>query len=186
MSNRLSKIYTRTGDDGSTGLADGKRVDKSSLRIEVIGELDELNSLLGVLEASGIPKDISGYLRNIQHRLFDIGGEIAMPGNAVISPNSVERLEELIDTYNEDLPALKEFILPGGSMPASLCHLARSVCRRCERSLVTLGQSEYLNPETLRYINRLSDMLFVLARSLNHLKGGKEVLWDSERLKRSV
>ena len=186
MSNRLTKIYTCTGDDGTTGLADGKRVDKSSIRVEAIGDIDELNSLLGVIEASGIPSDISGYIRNIQHRLFDIGGELAMPGNAVLAPVSVERLEELIDTYNEDLPKLKEFVLPGGSIPASICHLARSVCRRCERNLVKLGQAEYLNPETLRYINRLSDLLFVLARSLNQLKGGKEILWDSERLKRSV
>ena len=186
MGNRLTKIYTKTGDDGSTSLSNGTRVDKSSIRIEVMGEVDELNSLLGVLEASGVSSDISGYIRNIQHRLFDIGGEIAIPGNAVIGPNSVERLEELIDTYNEDLPKLKEFILPGGLMPASICHLARSVCRRCERNLVRLGQAEYVNPETLRYINRLSDLLFVLARSLNQLKGGKEIFWDSERLKRSV
>lgn len=186
MSNRLTKIYTCTGDDGTTALANGNRIDKSSLRIEAMGEVDELNSLLGVLEASGVTSDISGYIRNIQHRLFDIGGEIAIPGNAVIGPNSIERLEELIDTYNEDLPKLKEFVLPGGSLPASVCHMARSVCRRCERSLVKMGQEEYVNPETLRYINRLSDLLFVLARTLNQLKGGKEILWDSERLKRSV
>lgn len=186
MGNRLSSIYTKTGDDGTTGLANGERVDKSSIRVEVIGDIDELNSLLGVIEASDIPDDISGYLLNIQHRLFDIGGEIATPGNAVIAPTSVERLEELIETYNEDLPALKEFILPGGSLSASVCHLARSVCRRCERSLVELSHTEYLNPETLSYMNRLSDLLFVLARTLNQGKGGKEIFWDSERLKRSV
>jgi cob(I)alamin adenosyltransferase len=186
MGNRLSKIYTRTGDDGTTGLANGDRIDKSSVRIEVIGDIDELNSLIGVIEASDIPSDISGYLLNIQHRLFDIGGEVATLGNAVTSPNCVERLEELIESYNEDLPALKEFVLPGGSLSASICHLARSVCRRCERSLVELSHTEYMNPESLRYINRLSDLLFVLARTLNQGKGGKEILWDSERLKRSV
>lgn len=186
MGNRLSSIYTKTGDDGTTGLGNGDRVDKSSLRVEVMGNIDELNSLIGVIEASGIPNDISGYLLNIQHRLFDIGGEVATPGNATNAPVSVERLEELIDAYNEDLPALKEFILPGGSLAASICHLARSVCRRCERSLVELSHTEYINPESLSYINRLSDLLFVLARALNQGKGGKEVFWDSERLKRSV
>jgi cob(I)alamin adenosyltransferase len=186
MANRLSKIYTKTGDDGTTGLANGNRIDKSSIRVEVMGNLDELNSLIGVIEASDIPNDVSGYLLNIQHRLFDIGGEIATPGNAVTAPSCIERLEELIDSYNKDLPNLKEFVLPGGSLSASICHLARSVCRRCERSLVELSRTEYLNPESLRYINRLSDLLFVLARTLNQGKGGKEILWDSERLKRSV
>ena len=186
MSDRLTKIMTRTGDDGTTSLADGKRIDKSSLRVQTIGEVDELNSLLGVLEASGVSRDISGYIRNIQHRLFDIGGELAVPGKAAIGPESSERLEQLIETYNDDLPTLKEFILPGGSLPASVCHLARAVCRRAERLLVALGHDEYVNPETLRYINRLSDLLFVFARALNHQKGGKEIYWDSERLKRSV
>ena len=186
MSNRLSKIYTRTGDDGTTGLANGDRVDKSSIRVEVMGNLDELNSLIGVINASDISNDISGYLLNIQHRLFDIGGEIAIPGNAVCSPESVERLEELIEVYNDELPPLKEFILPGGSLSASICHLARSVCRRCERSLVELSHNEYINPVSLQYINRLSDLLFVMARTLNQGKNNQEVLWDSERLKRSV
>lgn len=186
MGNRLSSIYTKTGDDGSTGLANGERIDKSSIRVDVMGNIDELNSLIGVIEASGIPNDISGYLLNIQHRLFDIGGEVATPGSATNAPESVERLEELIDSYNEDLPALKEFILPGGSLSASLCHMARSVCRRCERSLVELSHTEYVNPESLHYINRLSDLLFVLARTLNQGKDGKEILWDSERLRRSV
>jgi cob(I)alamin adenosyltransferase len=186
MGNRLSSIYTKTGDDGTTGLANGNRVDKSNIRVEIMGNVDELNSLLGVIVASDIANDISGCLLNIQHLLFDIGGEIATPGNAVIAPSSVERLEELIESYNEELPALKEFILPGGSFSASVCHLARSVCRRCERSLVKLSHSEALNPETLRYINRLSDLLFVLARTLNQGKGDKEIFWDSERLKRSV
>ncbi|MFT5395921.1 MAG: cob(I)alamin adenosyltransferase [Gammaproteobacteria bacterium] len=186
MGNRLSKIYTRTGDDGTTDLGNGERIDKSNIRVDVMGDVDELNSLCGVLGASGIPDDVSGYLLNIQHRLFDIGGELAIPGNAAIDPVSVDRLEELIDTYNEDLPALKEFILPGGSLSASVCHLARSVCRRVERNLVAMARNEYINPESLRYINRLSDLFFVLARALNQEKGGKEIFWDSERLKRSV
>ncbi len=186
MGNRLSKIYTRTGDDGTTGLANGERIDKSNIRLEVIGNIDEINSLIGVIEATDIPDDISGYLLNIQHQLFDIGGEIATPGNAAVSPACVERLEELIESYNENLPKLKEFVLPGGSLSASVFHLARSVCRRCERSMVELSRTEYVNPETLRYINRLSDLLFVLARALNQGEGGKEIFWDSERLKRSV
>ena len=187
MSNRLTKIYTRTGDDGQTALADGKRIDKSDLRVDAMGEVDELNSMLGVLEASGVPAEMASCLRNIQQRLFDIGGELAIPDKAAISPAYVERLEELIDVHNEELPPLKEFILPGGSLPASICHMGRTICRRCERHMVKLGQSEYVNPETLRYINRLSDLLFVLARALNQLNGGgKEVFWDSERLKRSV
>lgn len=186
MSKRLTRIYTRTGDDGATGLAGGERVDKSAIRVRVMGEIDELNSLLGVLLAGGVADDVAGYLLNIQHRLFDVGAEIAMPGNALLGPDAVARLEQLIDVYNADLPALREFILPGGSMPGALCHLARSVCRRAERSMVRLGQTEYLNPETLRYINRLSDLLFVLARHLNQGRGGGEILWDSERLKNSV
>jgi len=186
LSHRLSRIYTRTGDDGMTGLADGSRVDKSSDRINAMGDIDELNCLMGLLIESGVSDDISGYLKNIQHRLFDIGGELAMPGNAIISPNHVDRLEALLDTYNTDLPTLEEFILPGGSMAGGICHLARSVCRRAERELVTLARNEVLNPDTLRYINRLSDLLFVFARAITLQSGGKEVFWDSERLKRSV
>lgn len=186
MGNRLTTITTRTGDDGTTGLGDGTRIDKSSVRITVIGNIDELNCLLGVLIASDVTDDIAGYLLNIQHRLFDIGGELATPGNSVIDPEYIERLEELIVTYNEDLPPLKEFILPGGGMPGAICHFARSVCRRAERNLVNMARTEYLNPHTLSYINRLSDLLFIFARTLTRKKGGKEVLWDKERLKRSV
>ena len=186
MGNRLSNIYTKTGDDGTTGLANGERVEKSHIRIDVMGDIDELNSLIGIVEASGVQDHISSYLRNIQHRLFDIGGELAVPGNAAIGPNCSERLEELIDTYNEDLPDLKEFILPGGEMSASICHLARSVCRRAERKMFSMSKSEYVNPESLKYINRLSDLLFVFARTLNQGKGGKEIFWDSERLNKSV
>ncbi|MEE8321696.1 MAG: cob(I)yrinic acid a,c-diamide adenosyltransferase [Gammaproteobacteria bacterium] len=186
MGNRLTKITTRTGDDGMTGLGDGTRIDKSSVRITTIGDVDELNCLLGVLIASDVSDDIAGYLLNIQHCLFDIGGELATPGNAVIDPEYVERLDDLIVAYNEDLPPLKEFILPGGGMPGAVCHFARSVCRRAERNLVTMARTEYLNPHTLSYINRLSDLLFIFARTLTRKKGGKEVFWDKERLKRSV
>jgi len=186
MAKRLTRIYTRTGDDGTTGLANGSRTDKDSLRIDVIGNIDELNSMLGVLIASKIAEDISGYLLNIQHRLFDIGAEISMPGHALTQPAHVVRLEELIDTFNAELQPLEEFILPGGSMQAALCHLARTICRRLERDMVRFARSEYLNTHTLCYVNRLSDLLFVFARTLNQQKGGKEVYWDKERLKNSA
>tara|TARA_B100000959_G_C14687407_1_gene503244 strand:+ start:148 stop:708 length:561 start_codon:yes stop_codon:yes gene_type:complete len=186
MSNRLTKIYTRTGDDGTTELANRKRIDKSDIRIQAMGDIDELNSILGLLRANNVSSDVSSYLLNIQHRLFDIGAELAIPGNAVISPESVEKLESLIDRYNSDLPILKEFVLPGGSIAASICHVARTICRRSERTLVLLARNESFNAETLRYINRLSDLLFVLARTLNKMGDTKEVLWDSDRLKNSV
>jgi len=186
MGKRLTKIYTRTGDDGSTGLGDGNRVEKDSLRIDAMGDIDELNSLLGVLAANDIPDDIKGYLLNIQHRLFDLGGELAIPGNAAVEPESVSRVEELIDNFNADLPTLEEFILPGGNMSGSICHMARSVCRRGERKLVKLARDEYVNPVSITYINRLSDLLFVFARVLVRQKKGKEILWDKTRLKNSV
>ena len=186
MSNRLTKIYTRTGDDGTTELSDHERIDKSDARIEAMGDIDELNSILGLLRANSIPSEISSYLLNIQHRLFDIGAELAIPGNAIISPQAVEKLENLIDSYNSELPALKEFVLPGGSLSASICHVARTICRRSERTLVRLARKESFNSESLCYINRLSDLLFVFARTLNQKEGDKEVLWDSERLKHSV
>ena len=186
MPKRQTRIYTRTGDDGTTGLGTGGRTDKDSLRIDVIGDIDELNSMLGVLIASNVGEDIAGYLLNIQHRLFDIGAEISIPGHALTQPAHVIRLEELIDTFNAELEPLDEFILPGGSMPAALCHLARTVCRRLERHMVSFARTEYLNTHTLCYMNRLSDLLFVWARTLNHRKGGKEVYWDKERLKNSA
>ena len=186
VAKRLTRIYTRTGDDGSTGLGNGSRTDKDSARIDVIGDIDELNSMLGVLIASNIGEDIAGYLLNIQHRLFDIGAEISIPGHALTQQSHVIRLEELIDTFNAELKPLEEFILPGGSMPGALCHLARTVCRRTERDLVRFARSEFLNTHTLHYMNRLSDLLFIFARTLNHKKGGKEVYWDKERLKNSA
>ena len=186
MSNRLTKIYTRTGDDGTTELSNHERIDKSNIRIEAMGDIDELNSIIGFLRTNDIPDDLSEHLLNIQHRLFDIGGELAIPDNSVISSESVKRLEQLIDDLNSDLPTLKEFVLPGGTISASICHVARTVCRRSERTLVILARKESFNTETLRYINRLSDLLFVLARILNKLSNTKEVLWDSDRLKNSV
>ena len=185
MPNRLTKIYTRTGDDGTTELSNHERIDKSNILIEAMGDIDELNSIIGFLRTNDIPDDLSEHLLNIQHRLFDIGGELAIPDNRVISSESVKRLEQLIDDFNSDLPALKEFVLPGGSISASICHIARTVCRRSERTLVALARRESFNAETLRYINRLSDLLFVLARTLNLRDGNTEVLWDSEKLKYS-
>lgn len=192
MGNRLSTIYTKTGDDGSTGLGNGERIDKASIRINVMGDIDELNSLCGMFAAvenhDEIQVPVLDCLLNIQQRLFDIGGEIARPGRCVIDSTHVETLEELIDTYNEQLPALREFILPGGSMSASICHLARSVCRRAERNFVKMSrvEQEQINPESLRYLNRLSDLLFVLARVLNQQKGNRELFWESARLKGAV
>ncbi len=186
MGNRLTKIYTRTGDDGTTGLGNGQRIEKDTLRVCVMGDVDELNSMIGVLIASGIKDDVAGYLLNIQHRLFDIGAEISVPGKATTDSAHVARLEDLIDNYNSDLKPLEEFILPGGTMSASLCHLARTVCRRLERHMVRMAREEFLNENTLAYINRLSDLLFVFARVINQNQKGKEVLWNQERLKRSV
>ncbi len=186
IGNRISGVTTCTGDDGTTGLADGSRINKDDLRIECIGDIDELNSSIGVLIASGVSDDIAGYLLNIQHRLFDLGGELSSPKQAMIQPDSVRRLEELIETYREDLPTLKEFILPGGNMQGSLCHLARSICRRAERKVIALSRDEYVNPVTVTYLNRLSDLLFIFARDLVLKKGGKEVYWESERLKQSA
>ncbi|MGH8146908.1 MAG: cob(I)yrinic acid a,c-diamide adenosyltransferase [Rhodanobacteraceae bacterium] len=186
MGNRLSKIYTRTGDDGSTGLGDGSRTSKDSSRVEAYGTVDELNSVLGVLLAcDGVPEDIREPLLQIQHELFDLGGELCIPGMAMIHDDDVARLETTLDHYNEDLPRLKEFILPGGGMAAAQCHIARTVCRRAERRVVTLASQESVRPEAVRYLNRLSDLLFVLARVLARASGHGEVLWQHERRKKS-
>ncbi len=186
MANKLSNIYTKTGDGGTTSLVDGSRINKDALRIDVIGEVDELNSVIGVLKASYVSDDIASYLLNIQHGLFDIGGELASPGDAKTHPDWIEDMEEIIETYNNELPPLKEFILPGGNMPGALCHMSRSVCRRLERKLVVLSKNEYVNPNTLSFINRLSDLLFVFARELVLQKGDKEIYWKSDRLKNSL
>ena len=175
--NRLSKIVTRTGDAGTTGLGDGSRVAKDSLRIDCIGEIDELNSCLGVLLAEELPETIRPALLRIQNDLFDLGGEICIPGSAIISEEHVLRLEELVGRFNAGLSPLKNFILPGGTRPAALAHLARSVCRRVERRVVSLGNGEPVSEFARKYLNRLSDLLFVLGRSLNQVDGQGDVLW---------
>lgn len=182
MGNRLSKIYTRTGDDGTTGLADGSRVDKDSLRMEAIGCVDELNSLIGMVISYQLPADILNYLTIIQHDLFDLGGELAIPDYSIMNAQHTESLEQWLDELNQSLPYLKEFILPAGGTATSTCHLARSVCRRTERRLVSLNREQALRPALLTYINRLSDLLFVISRTLARFEGGAEVYWNREKL----
>jgi len=177
---RLSKIYTRTGDNGDTGLGDGERVAKDDPRIEAIGAVDELNSALGVLLASPLPESVATTLTDVQHRLFDLGGELSLPGQALLRDRHVEELEQRLDALNARLPPLEDFILPGGSPAAALCHLARAICRRAERRAVHLARSSDLNPAGLRYLNRLSDLLFVVARVLNREAGRADVLWRSD------
>jgi cob(I)alamin adenosyltransferase len=185
MGKRLSKIVTRTGDDGSTGLADGARVPKDSARIEACGTIDELNSALGVLLANAdLPQPMAAQLLEIQHDLFDLGGELAIPGSVVISARQVEGLEALVVSWNAGLPPLREFVLPGGGAAAASCHMARSICRRAERRCWALSRAEPLGPQALRYLNRLSDLLFVLARVLARRAVGSEVMWRSERIRR--
>ncbi|MEJ8569805.1 cob(I)yrinic acid a,c-diamide adenosyltransferase [Elongatibacter sediminis] len=177
MGNRLSKIYTRTGDKGVTGLGDGSRVDKDSLRVEAYGTVDELNSLVGLVLAADVFAPVRTCLTRVQHELFDLGGELCMPGTILIPDAYVDGLEDDLDRFNADLPPLKDFILPGGSEAAARCHLARTVARRAERRLVSLAHNEAVNESTIRYLNRLSDLLFVLARTLARADGGSEVLW---------
>lgn len=181
MANRLSKIYTRTGDDGTTGLGDGSRVSKDDLRVEAMGNIDELNSVLGVLLTETLSLATHNSLTRIQHDLFDLGGELSIPGHAMLKPERVAELEQTLDAYNANLAPLKEFILPGGTRAAALCHLARTVCRRCERVLITLQTEQAISPAALPYINRLSDLLFVLARLINHEAGQPDVLWQHQR-----
>ena len=185
MGNRLSKIYTRTGDDGTTGLGDGTRVPKDSVRVEAYGTVDELNSVIGVLLAvPGAPDAVTALLTDVQHELFDLGAELCIPGHVVITATHVTRLETALDGFNDPLPPLKEFILPGGGPAAAACHLGRTVARRAERRVWTLARSETVNPEALAYLNRLSDLLFVLARVLARHERGTEVLWRHERGRR--
>ncbi len=181
MGNRLSKIATRTGDDGSTGLGDGSRTGKDSLRIAALGDVDELNSQLGVLLCEALPDGLRRDLLAMQHDLFDLGGELCIPGHRMIGDEHVARLDDSLQQYNADLPPLKEFVLPGGSRAAALAHVCRAVCRRAERSVVALGRAEPLHAQPRQYLNRLSDLLFVLARVLNRHAGGGDVLWDRER-----
>ena len=181
MANRLSRIVTRTGDAGTTGLGDGSRVAKDSARIAAIGEVDELNSTLGVLLAEALPVDVGGCLTAIQHDLFDLGGELSIPGYAAVTDAHVARLEAAVETFNAALPPLKEFILPGGTRAAAVAHVARTVCRRAERAVVHLAGHETVNEPARRYLNRLSDLLFVLARALNRSAGQPDVLWQQHR-----
>lgn len=181
MGHRLSKIYTRTGDAGTTGLGDGTRVDKDSLRVEAYGTVDELNSQIGLVIAFGIEKKIADQLLDIQHDLFDLGSELCVPGYSAINDSHTDLLEKVLDEHNATLPALKEFILPGGNLAAASCHIARTVCRRSERIVVRLMREEKINPPVIKYLNRLSDLLFVLSRVLARQDGQSETLWDKNR-----
>lgn len=182
MGHRLSKIYTRTGDKGTTGLGDGTRVDKDHPRVEAYGCVDEVNSAIGaVLAVPELPRDVVGCLTEIQHDLFDLGGELCVPGHETISDEYVSRLETALDGFNANLPPLKEFILPGGGPAAAMCHMARAISRRAERRLWALAKVDNVNEATLRYANRLSDLLFVVARVLARHESGSEVLWQRDR-----
>jgi cob(I)alamin adenosyltransferase len=181
MGHRLSKITTRTGDAGETGLGDGSRVPKDGARVQALGDLDELNSALGVLLAEDVPAPMRDALEQVQQDLFDLGGEVSIPGHALLKEASVTRLESLQEAWNASLPALKEFILPGGSRAAAAAHLARTVCRRAERSLVALGRAESVGDVARRYLNRLSDLLFVAGRALNRHAGRTDVQWRHQR-----
>lgn len=177
MGKRLSKIYTRTGDDGTTGLGDGSRVPKDHPRVAAYGSTDELNAVVGMVLAEDIPDGLRECLMRVQHDLFDLGGELCVPGWTVISGDYTTRLETELDRFNADLPPLEDFILPGGGRATASCHLARTVCRRAERAVWTLAGQETINPEVSRYLNRLSDLFFVIARVLARHEHGEEVLW---------
>lgn len=182
MGNRLSRIYTRTGDAGTTGLGDGTRVPKDDPRVEAYGTVDELNSVIGMVLAQDVPPDVRTLLAPIQHELFDLGSELCMPGYSAITPEHVTALEKGLDALNADLPPLKEFILPGGGRAAAACHLARTVCRRAERRVFGLSRESDVGEDSLKYLNRLSDLLFVMARVLARHENGQEVLWRSRRV----
>ena len=181
MANRLSRIYTRKGDKGETRLGDGSKTPKDSLRVNAYGTVDELNSVIGMLMAQPLPELMQQCLFEIQHHLFDMGGELCIPGHEVILPERITWLERVLDMHNADLPPLKDFILPSGSMAVSVCHLARTVCRRAEREVVGLSRVEAVNSHVVAYLNRLSDLLFVFARVLARENGGQEVIWQHDR-----
>ncbi|WP_045737489.1 cob(I)yrinic acid a,c-diamide adenosyltransferase [Xanthomonas sp. MUS 060] len=181
MGNRLTKIYTRTGDDGSTGLGDGNRVGKDSARVTAYGTVDEANSAIGLVLACALAEDVRQLLTAIQHQLFDLGGELCIPGHAAIQDADIDALEQHLDHYNATLPALRDFILPGGGEAAARCHLARTIVRRAERETVALSRQDAVRPEAVRYLNRLSDLLFVLARVLARADGHGDVLWRHDR-----
>ncbi|MGN6527836.1 MAG: cob(I)yrinic acid a,c-diamide adenosyltransferase [Burkholderiaceae bacterium] len=190
MSNRLSQIATRTGDDGTTGLGDGSRVPKSHLRIAAMGDVDELNSHLGVLLAEPLPDDVRALLVTVQHELFNLGGELSIPGYTLLKDEAVALLDDALARHNATLPRLAEFILPAGTRSAALAHVARAVARRAERAVVTLAAADAVNPAPRLFLNRLSDLLFVLARVLNRANldglGGDDVYWKSEKLARNL
>ena len=182
MGHRLSKIYTRTGDDGTTGLGDGSRTPKDSIRVEAFGTVDEANSAIGVILAEAtIPDGVRTCLVEVQHDLFELGGELCLPGHDAVREEFIARLESDLDGFNDGLPPLKEFILPGGGRAAAACHLARTVVRRAERRVTTLASEEEVRPVVVRYLNRLSDLLFVIARVLARVESGEEVLWKRDR-----
>ncbi|MEA3288286.1 MAG: cob(I)yrinic acid a,c-diamide adenosyltransferase [Candidatus Marinimicrobia bacterium] len=180
---RLTKIYTRSGDQGTTRLANGEVVAKDSLRVTAYGDIDELNSALGVILAQKPDPKVAEILSATQHHLFNLGGELASPEmiSGIVSEEMISTMEQDIDSLNAELPVLEEFILPGGTLAASELHLARTVCRRAERSIITLSQSETIAPEIIKYVNRLSDLLFVMARYENHLGGNNEVYWKNPK-----
>lgn len=188
MANRLTQIATRTGDDGTTGLGDGTRTRKDALRVQAMGDVDELNSSLGVLLAEPLPDDVRELLVTIQHELFNLGGELSIPGYTLLKEEAVLRLDLALEHHNARLPRLKEFILPAGTRSAALAHVSRTVARRAERAVVALAAHESVNPAPRQYLNRLSDLMFVLARVLNRAnldgRGGDDVYWRSERLAR--
>ncbi|MBT8081491.1 MAG: cob(I)yrinic acid a,c-diamide adenosyltransferase [Gammaproteobacteria bacterium] len=182
MGKRLSKIYTRTGDDGTTGLGDGNRTQKDSARVEAYGTVDEANSTIGIVLAEpSVPPEVRECLTAVQHDLFELGGELCIPGYSAVSEAFIERLENDLDGFNADLPRLEEFILPGGGRAAAACHLARTIVRRAERRVITLSHGEDVRSEAIRYLNRLSDLLFVVARVLARAEDGQEVLWNRDR-----
>jgi len=181
MGHRLSKITTRTGDAGETGLGDGSRVPKDSARIAALGEVDELNSVIGLLLAEQVPDDVREAMLGVQHDLFDLGGELSVPGYSAVTDRHVQRIEGLVEAFNADLPPLKEFVLPGGTRIAALAHLGRTVCRRAERAVVALARTEPVVQASRVYLNRLSDLLFVLGRVLNRRAGAGDVLWEKGR-----
>jgi len=186
MANRLTQIATRTGDNGTTGLGDNTRVSKDSLRVHAMGDVDELNSQIGVLLCEEMPVDVRELLVEVQHQLFNLGGELSIPGFELLKPEAVELLDAALEKYNTTLPRLQEFILPAGSRAASLAHVCRTVARRAERAVVALDKAETLKESSRLYLNRLSDLLFVLSRVLNRMNGGDDVYWKSERMARSA
>ena len=181
MGHRLSKIYTRTGDEGTTGLGDGSRTHKDALRVETMGDVDELNSLLGLLLCETLPDEVRTLLSSVQNDLFDLGGEVSIPGYSLLGDTQPARIEKAIDRYNDELEPLKDFILLGGNRAAAITHLARAVCRRAERRLVALARNEQVTTTSRQYLNRLSDLLFVLGRWLNKAAGGSDVLWQKNQ-----